>query len=381
MNFEFSDEQSQLKDSVDRYLSEQYAFEKFRAVNASAAGWDRATWQGLAELGVLGINVPAAEGGLGFGPLETLAMMGLCGRNLLLEPVLSSAVIATALLAPRSDDAAVAQLLGQMAGGEQIAVLAHFEPDSRFETQWTTTRARRSGAGYVLDGHKAVVMHAPAADVLLVSARTAGEAQDAAGISLFRVPRSAAGLTLDVYPTLDGQRAADVYLKGVQIPESGRVGAEGGALAGIEAAIDMGLSALCAESVGIMQALVEATVQYVQSRQQFGQPIGKFQALQHRIADMFIMAVQARSMSLLATGRCDSADPARRRHDVAAAKAFVGKAARFVGQQAVQLHGGMGLSAELLVSHYFKRLTLINATFGDTEHQLTVIAGSMHGQD
>jgi hypothetical protein len=377
MNFEFSDEQSQLKDSVDRFLSEQYAFEKFRVVNASAAGWDRATWRGLAELGVLGINVPVAEGGLGFGPLETLAMMGLCGRNLLLEPVLSSAVIATALLAARSDNAAVAQLLGQMAGGEQIAVLAHFEPDSRFETQWTTTRARRSGAGYVLDGHKAVVMHAPAADVLLVSARTAGEAQDAAGISLFRVPRSAAGLTLDVYPTLDGQRAADVYLKGVQIPESGRVGAEGGALAGIEAAIDVGLSALCAESVGIMQALVEATVQYVQSRQQFGQPIGKFQALQHRIADMLIHLEQARSMSYLAALRCTDSQVAERRKALSAAKAVVGQACRFVGQQAVQLHGGMGMTDELVVSHWFKRLTAAELMFGDSDTHLQRYAALM----
>jgi alkylation response protein AidB-like acyl-CoA dehydrogenase len=370
MNFEFSDEQRQLQDSVDRFLTQQYAFEKFRAVNASAAGWDRATWQGLADLGVLGINVPVTEGGLGFGPLETLAMMGLCGRNLLLEPVLSSAVIATALLASSGNDAAVAELLGKMAGGEQIAVQAHFEPDSRFETQWTTTRARRSGGGYVLDGHKAVVMHAPAADVLLVSARTAGEAQDAAGISLFRVPRGAAGLTLDVYPTLDGQRAADIDLKGVQVPESGRVGAEGGALAGIEAAIDVGLSALCAESVGIMQALVDATVQYVQSRQQFGQPIGKFQALQHRIADMLIHVEQARSMSYLAALRCTDSQVAERRKALSAAKTVVGQACRFVGQQAVQLHGGMGMTDELVVSHWFKRLTAAELMFGDSDTHL-----------
>jgi alkylation response protein AidB-like acyl-CoA dehydrogenase len=283
---------------------------------------------------------------------------------------LSSAVIATALLASSGDDAAVAGLLGKMAGGEQIAVLAHFEPDSRFETQWTTTRARRSGGGYVLDGHKAVVMHAPAADVLLVSARTAGEAQDAAGISLFRLPRGAAGLTLDVYPTLDGQRAADIDLKGVQVPESGRVGAEGGALAGIEAAIDVGLSALCAESVGIMQALVEATVQYVQSRQQFGQPIGKFQALQHRIADMLIHLEQARSMSYLAALRCTDSQVAERRKALSAAKAVVGQACRFVGQQAVQLHGGMGMTDELVVSHWFKRLTAAELMFGDSDTHL-----------
>jgi hypothetical protein len=370
MNFEFSDEQRQLKDSVDRFLTEQYPFEKFRAVNASAAGWDQATWQGLAELGVLGINVPATQGGLGFGPLETLTMMGLCGRNLLLEPVLSSAVIATALLASHPGDAAVAELLGRMAGGEQIAVLAHFEPDSRFETQWTASRAQRQGDHYVLDGRKAVVMHAPAADVLLVSARTAGEAQDAAGVSLFRVPRGAAGVTLDAYPTLDGQRAADVYLKGVRVPDSCRVGAEGGALAGIEAAIDIGLAALCAESVGIMQAMVDATVQYVQLRQQFGQPIGKFQALQHRIADMLIHLEQARSMSYLAALRCTDSHVAERRRALSAAKTVVGQACRFVGQQAVQLHGGMGMTDELAVSHWFKRLTAADLMFGDSDTHL-----------
>jgi hypothetical protein len=297
-------------------------------------------------------------------------MMESCGRSLLLEPVLSSAVIATAVLAPHAGDAAIADLLGKMTGGGQIAVLAHFEPESRFETQWTASRAVRRGGQYLLDGHKAVVMHAPAADVLLVSARTAGEAQDAAGVSLFRVPRAAAGVTLDAYPTLDGQRAAEVHLQGVQLPESCRVGAEGGALPGIEAAIDIGLSALCAESVGIMQALVDATVQYLQSRQQFGQPIGKFQALQHRIADMLIHLEQARSMSYLAALRCTDSHVGERRKALSAAKTVVGEAGRFVGQQAVQLHGGMGMTEELVVSHWFKRLTAADLMFGDSDTHL-----------
>ena len=300
MNFEFTEEQQQLHDSVDRYLAGQYSFDKFRAINASQAGWDKAAWVGLGELGVLALNVPAAQGGLGFGPLETLAMMGPCGRSLLLEPFLSSAVIATAVLRAHADDAMAAELLTQMASGQVIAVLGHFERESRFETQWLTTRATRSQAGFRLDGHKAVVMHAAAADTLLISARTAGDAGDAGGVTLFRVPRDTPGLTLDSYPTIDGQRAADVYLKGVEVPAAGRLGAEGTALAVIEAALDIGLAALCAEAVGVMQALIDATVAYVQNRQQFGVPIGRFQALQHRIADMLIHLEQARSMSYLA---------------------------------------------------------------------------------
>src|SRR5271154_4976379 len=339
MNFEFSDEQRQLHDTVDRYLKEQYGFDRFRAINASQSGWDKAAWSGLAQLGVLAINVPAAQGGLGFGPLETLAMMGPCGRSLLLEPFLSSAVIATAVLRAYPDDAQAADLLTQMAEGKAIAVLAHFEKDSRFETQWVTTRAVRSDAGYRLPGPNAGARRAPAAHPLLISARTAGDAGDAAGVTLFRVPRSAPGLTLDAYATIDGQRAADVYLKGVEVPAAGRLGAEGTALAAIEAALDIGLAALCAEAVGVMQALLDATVTYVQNRQQFGVPIGRFQALQHRIADMLIHLEQARSMSYLAALRCTDPDLGERRRALSAAKVMISDASRFVGQQAVQLHG------------------------------------------
>ncbi len=366
MNFEFSDEQQQLHDTVERYLADKYTFERFRTINASAAGWDKATWTGLGELGVLALNVPAAQGGLGFGPLETLSVMGACGRSLLLEPFLSSAVIATAILRSFADDAAATELLGRMASGDAIAVLAHYEPDSRFEAQWVTTRARKSGDAYALDGHKAVVMHAGAADTLLISARICGEPQDASGVSLFRVPRGASGLKLDQYPTIDGQRAAEVYLNGVEVPASARLGAEGGALPLIWAALDIGLAALCAEAVGVMQALVDATVTYVQSRQQFGVAIGRFQALQHRIADMLIHLEQARSMSYLAALRCMDENISERRRALSAAKAVVGQSGRFVGQQAVQLHGGMGMTDELIVSHWFKRLTAAELMFGDS---------------
>ncbi|HEY2779841.1 MAG TPA: acyl-CoA dehydrogenase [Steroidobacteraceae bacterium] len=370
MNFEFSDEQQQLHDTIDRYLADQYTFEKFRAINATAAGWDQAAWKGLADLGVLALNVPAEQGGLGFGPLETLSVMDACGRSLLLEPFLSSAVIATAVLRAFAADPAAAQLMTQMAAGDAISVLAHYEPDSRFESQWVRAQARKSGDSYVLDGHKAVVMHAAAAGTLLVSARTSEQPGEAQGVSLFRIPRDAQGLSLDPYPTIDGQRAAEVYLKGVQVPASSRLGAEGAALAPVEAALDIGLAALCAEAVGVMQALVDATVAYVQSRQQFGVPIGRFQALQHRIADMLIHLEQARSMSYLAALRCADDNLTERRRALSAAKAVVGQSSRFVAQQAMQLHGGMGMTDELIVSHWFKRLTAADLMFGDSDSHL-----------
>ena len=370
MDFEFSDEQRQLHDAVERYLGDQYSFDRYKAIKGSAAGWDPQIWRGLADLGVLAITVPTAQGGLGFGPLETLAMMGDCGRSLLLEPLLSSAVIATAVLRAFAGETAAAQMLTGMGEGAKIAVLAHFESGAGFESQWVNTRARRSGENYSLEGHKAVVMHAAAADTLLVSARTSGEAGDAQGVSLFLVPRTAPGLVLDGYPTVDGQRAADVYLKGVEVPAAGRLGAEGAALAPIEAALDIGLAALCADAVGVMQALLDATIEYVRTRQQFGQPIGRFQALQHRIADMLIHLEQARSMSYLAALRCTDEDVGERRRALSAAKAVIGQAGRFVGQQAVQLHGGMGMTDELKVSHWFKRLTATQLMFGDSDEHL-----------
>jgi alkylation response protein AidB-like acyl-CoA dehydrogenase len=370
LNFEFSDEQRQLHEAVERYLNDEYGFDRYQAIKRSPAGWDPSVWRGLADLGVLAITVPAAQGGLGFGPLETLAMMGDCGRSLLLEPVLSSAVIATAALREFAGETPAAELLAAMATGEKIAALAHFESDARFETQWVTTRAERSGGGYKLNGHKGVVMHAGAADVLLVSARTAGEAGDGQGVSLFLVPRAAPGLVLDAYPTLDGQRAADVYLEGVEVPAGSRLGPEGAALAAIEAALDIGLAALCADAVGVMQALVDATVDYVRQRQQFGQPIGRFQALQHRIADMLVQLESARSMSYLAALRCTAQDVKERRRALSAAKAVIGQAGRFIGQQAVQLHGGMGMTDELKVSHLFKRLTAAQLMFGDSDTHL-----------
>jgi alkylation response protein AidB-like acyl-CoA dehydrogenase len=370
MDFEYSDEQRQLRETLERYLTKEYSFDRYRQIKASPQGWDRGVWHQLAELGVLAVNVPTGQGGLGFGPLETLALMDVCGPSMLLEPLSSSAVIATTLLSGFSSDAAVAGLLQKLGAGEQIAVLAHYESDARSELQWVTTRAKRSEDGYRLDGHKAVVLHANLADTLLISARTAGDASDVEGVSLFRVAHDAVGVQLVGYATVGGQQAAEVFLKDVHVPASARVGADGKALPAVESALGVGLAALCAESVGIMQALLKGTAEYLRTRQQFGQPIGRFQALQHRVSDMVIHLEQARSMSYLAAMRCTSPDLNERRRALSAAKVIIGQAGRFIGQQAVQLHGGMGMTEELNISHLFKRLTAAEFMFGDTDTHL-----------
>jgi len=370
MDFSFSEEQQQLGDTLQRFVGREYGFDRRKAIKDTAAGWSREVWQALADIGVLAVNVPEAHGGLGCGPLDTLLVMNAFGAALLVEPYLSSAVIATRLVGDLGDAGLRADLLPQLAAGEQIAVLAHFEPDSRFETRHLETTARANGDNYVIDGHKAVVLHAGAADVLLVSARTAGATDAADGISLFRVPRDTPGLTLREYPTLDGQRGAEVLLHGVSLPASARIGEAGAALPAIERALDVGLAALCAEAVGVMDALIAATAEYLKTRQQFGQPIGRFQALQHRMADMLLHLEQARSMSYLAAMRCTSEDLRERRRALSAAKVTIGQACRYIGQNAVQLHGGMGMSDELIVSHWFKRLAMIELTFGDTDTHL-----------
>jgi alkylation response protein AidB-like acyl-CoA dehydrogenase len=257
-----------------------------------------------------------------------------------------------------------------MAEGRRIVVPAHGEAEARHDLFRVATTARRGGAGWVLSGRKAVVLHASAADLLLVTARTAGAADDPRGLSVFVVPPGAPGVRLIPYPLIDGQRGADVVLAEVSLAGDALLGAEGAALPAIEAAWDLGVAALCAEAVGVLQATLDATTEYTRTRTQFGGPIARFQALQHRMADMLMTVEQARSMSYLAAMVSAEPDGRERRRKLSAAKVVVGQACRFVGQQAVQLHGGMGVTDELAVSHCFKRLLAIEASLGDTEHHL-----------
>jgi alkylation response protein AidB-like acyl-CoA dehydrogenase len=324
-------------------------------------------WLKIAGLGVTAINVPEEHGGLGAGPVETMLVMNAFGEGLVLEPYLSAAVLTPALLTRIDDAKAAADLLPVIAAGERIVIVAHQEPNTRGELDHVTTRAERSGNGYALDGHKSVIAHGGAADELLVTARTGGKTRDADGVSVFRVDPKAPGVTVNSYGTVDGQRAADIELKDVKVDAASLVGAQGKAYPAIEGAHQVALSAICAEAVGVMKAINAATLDYTKNRKQFGQPIARFQVLQHRMADMFLQSEQAISMSYLAAIKCVDPDPTERRRALSAAKVVIGQAGRFVGQQAIQLHGGMGMTDELMVSHHFKRLTAIDLTFGDTD--------------
>ena len=371
MNFDYTEEQIALQDTLRRFFSRDYGFEHRRAVAASADGFDRAAWKTFAELGLLALPLPGDHGGLDGNAVDVQLVMEMLGRGLALEPYLSTVVLCGGLI---RDSAAPSQreaLLPGIAGGESMLALAHFEPGQRYEADRITTTATRSGSGWRLDGGKAVVLGAPSANMFIVSAVAAE------GLSLFLVGAGASGLSLRAYPTQDGARAGDLRLAGVEVAADALVGAAGGGLEIVERALDHANAALCAEAVGIMGALNEITLEYLKTRKQFGMPIGKFQALQHRMADMVIATEQARSMATLAAVRADSTTPAERSRAVAAAKAYVLQSARLVGQQAVQLHGGMGVTDELVVGHYFKRLTMIALTFGDADYHLGRFSDAM----
>jgi alkylation response protein AidB-like acyl-CoA dehydrogenase len=374
MNFNLTEEQQLLDDTVRRFVAREYGFERRRAVLHGEPGWSRAVWQGLADLGLLALHVPEPHGGHDAGPVETMIVMQALGAGLLLEPYLASAVVATQLLAHAGSAPQQAEWLPRLAGGETVAVLAHEESSARGYELHLQTRAVPTGDGYVLTGHKCVVTHAPAADVLLVSARTSGAAQDKHGVSLFLLPHDTPGLRLQTYRSVDGLPAADLHLKDCYVAGSARLGTEGAAWPALSRALDAGLAALCAEASGVIKATLDTTLEYLRTRQQFGQPIGRFQALQHRAAEMLMHHEQARSMSILAAMRCRDADEAQRTRALSAAKVVIGRACRYVGQQAVQLHGGMGVTDELHVSHWFKRLMAIELSSGDTDTHLARFA-------
>src|SRR5438270_7439917 len=367
MKFTPTPEQQQLGDMVQRFLGEQYSFDARRKILESREGFSREIWSKLAELGLLALQIPEDQGGMAPAVVETLLTTTAMGKAMMVEPYISSAILATALVRDLAEGDARDQLLAGLADGSRIAVPAHFEPGSRYDQTQVTTSARKSGGAWTLNGRKAVVIHAPAADVLLVSARTGGAPADRKGISLFAVERDSSGVSLLSYRTVDSRCAAEVALDGAR---GVLLGDEGEAFPAIANAFDLGIAALCADATGALQATLDATVEYTRTRKQFGVPIAKFQALQHRMADMLIHVEQARSMSYLAAMRAAEPPGRERRRALAAAKVVVGNACRFVGQQAVQLHGGMGVTDEIAVSHLFRRLTALEMALGDTAHHL-----------
>jgi len=366
MDFNFKEEQLQLADALKRWIAREYGFEARRAIVASAGGISDAAWTQLAELGLTALPLPEAQGGFDGGAVDMFVVMQELGRGLVVEPYFATVFGAEFLKRGGGHD----DLLAEVAGGTLKLACALGERQSRHDLRDIATRAQPDGDGWRLDGEKKVVLHGAEAGVLIVSARSSGAQRDEDGISLFALPADTPGLQVTGYRTLDGQRAADLRLDGVHVGRAQLIGGAGAGWALLEAAADYGAGLLCAEAVGAMEALFEATLEYLKTRQQFGVPIGKFQALQHRMADMAIHLEQARSLALLAAVRLDGGDAAERRRAVSAAKYRVGQAARFVGQQAVQLHGGMGVTDELPAAHYFKRLSTIELTLGDGDHHL-----------
>jgi alkylation response protein AidB-like acyl-CoA dehydrogenase len=366
MDFEFKEEQLQLADALKRWIGRDYGFEARRETVGSAAGTSAQAWATLAELGLTALPVPEEQGGFSGDAVDMFVVMQELGRGLVVEPYFATVLGAEFLRLGGGHGA----LLEQVAPGELKLACALGERQSRHDMRDIATRAKRDGDGWRLSGEKKVVLHGAQAGVLVVSARSDGAQRDEEGITLFAVPAGAEGVRITEYRMLDGQRAADIRFDEVRVGSGAVIGQAGAGWTVLEAALDYGAALLCAESVGAMDALFAATLDYLKTRQQFGVPIGKFQALQHRMADMYIHLEQARSMALLAAVRVRSDNAAERRQAVSAAKYRVGQAARFVGQQAVQLHGGMGVTDELPAAHYFKRLTTIELTLGDSDHHL-----------
>jgi len=370
MDFSYSNEQLALQETLQRFIGRDYGFERRRELTRSALGFSAGAWAQYADLGLLSLPFPEQFGGLGGNAVDVMLVMELVGRGLLLEPFLSTIVMCGGLIRDAASDELKRTMLPRIGAGEIKLALACCEAAGRYELSRVACAAVRSGGGWCLSGRKTVVLDAPSADYFLVSARTGGDAADARGIAVFLVAREAAGVTTLAYPTQSGGRAADVRLENVAVDANALIGTPETGLAIVERAVDRGIAALCAEAVGIITALNEATLNHLKTRKQFGVPIGNFQALQHRMADMFIAAEQARSMAVIAAVHTDSDDAAERRRAASGAKAYIGQAARLVGQQAVQMHGAMGVVDDLIVSHYFKRLTMIDLSLGDVDFHL-----------
>ena len=378
MDFSFTEEQSMLRDTVASFLQDKYDFDSRRGIVKSESGWSADYWKAFAEeLGILGAPFSEELGGLGGGATENMIVMEEFGKALVVEPYLGTVVIGGGFL-KHSDYAGAADLIGKIVGGEATFAFAYAEPQARYAWHDLKTTARKDGAGYVLNGHKAVVVGAPWASHLIVTARTGGGQRDANGVSVFVVDRNAKGVVTRDYPTVDGFRASEVYFENVSVGADALIGTEGAGLPLVEKVIDEATAAVCGEAVGVLRKLHEGTMDYTKQRKQFGQAIANFQVLQHRMVDMFIQVEQSVSMTYMATIKLSESDDERAKA-VSAAKVQIGRACKFVGQNAIQLRGGMGMTDEMAIGHYFKRATIIEGLFGSVDHHLRRYEGLSFG--
>ena len=371
MDFSFSAEQTLLQDSIEKFIQKDYAFEARQKIVKEELGYSASHWQTFAELGWLGVPFDEADGGFGGSAIEAIIMMEGFGKGLVVEPYVATVVMAGGALKVAATAAQKERYLAGVIDGSTQGALAYAEPQGRFNlADLTTQAAAADSGGWVLNGYKAVVLNGPSADFLIVSARTSGDQRDVDGVSLFVVPANADGISRRDYPTVDAFRASEITFDSVALPAESLLGAAGEGLGVIEQVIDEAILAVGAEAVGCMEVLYKATVEYCKTREQFGQPIGKFQVLQHRMVDMFMEHEQAKSLMFMAAMRMAEGYGDEAKKAVSAFKVQVGKSGRFVGQSAVQLHGGMGMTEELSIGHYFKRLTMIDTLFGNVDFHL-----------
>jgi pimeloyl-CoA dehydrogenase small subunit len=370
MDFSFTEEQTMLEESVTKLMQNDYGFEVRQKHSKSELGFSAQNWSTFAELGWLGVAFSEADGGFGGGAIEAMLMAEIFGKSLVVEPYLATVVLAGGAIKHGGNPAQKEKHIPGIIDGSVQGALAYAEPQGRFNLSDLTTTASKADGGYVLNGYKAVVLNGPAADLLVVSARTSGEQRDAQGVSLFIVDANAAGITRRDYPTVDGLRASEITFENVAVDADALLGNEGEGLSLLEQVIDDGILSVGAEAVGAMEVLYKDTVEYCKTREQFGQPIGKFQVLQHRMVDMFMEHEQSKSLMFMAAMRLDEGYGPEAQKAVSAFKVQVGKSGRFVGQSAVQLHGGMGMTDELNIGHYFKRLTIIDTLFGNVDFHL-----------
>lgn len=374
MDFDLTEEQRLLQDSVARLLADRYGFEQRKAYMKTPEGWSREIWAQYAELGLLGLPFSEDEGGFGGGAVETMLVAEQMGRAITLEPWLTTVVIGGGFLRHGAPAALRGELVPKVAAGEMLLAFAHTERQSRYDLFDVASTAKRDGSGWVLNGRKGMVWHGDSANKLIVTARTGGGQRDRKGIGVFLVDANAPGVTRRGYRTVDGQRAAEVDLSGVKVGADAVLGNAEDGLPLVDRVVDEAIAALAAEAVGAMEVAHTMTVDYMKTRQQFGRPIGSFQALQHRAADMLVALEQARSMAYYGAMSVEESDPLERRKAMASVKVQIGRSARFVGQQSIQLHGGIAMTMEYAVGHYFKRLTVNDSTFGDADHYIRMLA-------
>jgi pimeloyl-CoA dehydrogenase small subunit len=374
MDFALNDEQRLLRESTERLLGEHCDFEARTRYAREANGYSEELWRRYAGLGLLGLPFAESDGGIGAGPVETMIVMEAFGRVLALEPYLATIVLGGGLVRLGANAATRAALIPRIVSGELKLAFAHAERQARYDLSDVMTSARKDGTGFVLEGAKSLVLNGDAADKLVVSARLSGGQRERDGIALFLVDAAADGVTRRGYPTVDGLRAAEITLSRVGVAADDVIGEPGDAFTLIERVVGGAIAALAAEAVGAMAVMHELTVDYLKTRKQFGVPIGNFQVLQHRAADMLIALEEARSLALLATMMVDEPNATERRKAIAAAKVQIGRSGRIVGQSAIQLHGGIGMTMEYKVGHYFKRVTMIDSLFGDADHHLAALA-------